>query len=203
MEAKIYRSEKMKEADYNYLLQKLQFNDNVRNQLLMFAFTAVLTILGVIMGVDKASISPWMCLLPFCLIIPFAARISYYRIVSAHIEAYMTTFMPENVPYICGAGIVCENYGWIYNWLIRWLVNGEMLMLSLATDLALYYCIASTDVFVSNAKESVAQIAASCIATGIVCIISFSTMSYAKLLKHFKSQWDEYGQTKVSQEESH
>lgn len=37
MEAKIYRSEKMKEADYNYLLQKLQFNDNVRNQLLMFA----------------------------------------------------------------------------------------------------------------------------------------------------------------------
>lgn len=203
MEVKIYRSEKIKEADYNYLLQKLQFNDNVRNQLLMFAFTAVLTILGVILGAGKTNISPWMCLLPFFLIIPFAARISYYRIVSAHIEAYMTTFMPESIPYICGADSVREKYGWVYNWLIRWLVNGEMLMLSLAADLALFYCIISTDAIASAPKESAAQIIASCGATVIVCLISFSTMSYAKLLKHFKSQWDEYGQHKLSREESH
>lgn len=38
------------------------------------------------------SISAWICLIPFLLIIPFTACISYYRLASAHINSFLRKF---------------------------------------------------------------------------------------------------------------
>ena len=72
------------EKEYDKLIKRLEFYDSMRNNLLTFSFTAVLTVLGVAMTMNMDSNSSWMCLIPFFLIIPFAARIAYYRLASAH-----------------------------------------------------------------------------------------------------------------------
>lgn len=64
--------------EYEKLIQRREFDDKMRNTLLTFSFTAVLAILGLALSINMDSYTAWLCLVPFCLIIPFTARISYY-----------------------------------------------------------------------------------------------------------------------------
>lgn len=75
--------------EYDKLIKRLEFFDTMRNNLLTFSFTSVLTVLGVALAIDMDSLSAWICLIPFLLIIPFTARISYYRLASAHITSFL------------------------------------------------------------------------------------------------------------------
>lgn len=77
------------DREYSKLIKRLEAINSTRNSLLTFSFTAVLTVLGIAIADDMDSISAWLCLIPFLLIIPFTARISYYRLASAHINSFL------------------------------------------------------------------------------------------------------------------
>lgn len=68
------------DEEYSKIIEKLKFFDTTRNTLLTFSFTAVLAVLGIAISTDVSEMNPWICLIPFFLIIPFSARISYYRL---------------------------------------------------------------------------------------------------------------------------
>ena len=77
------------DREYSKLIKRLEAINSTRNSLLTFSFTAVLTVLGIAIANDMDSISAWLCLIPFLLIIPFTARISYYRLASSHINSFL------------------------------------------------------------------------------------------------------------------
>lgn len=81
------------DEEYSRLIKRLEFYDTTRNTLLAFSFTAVLTVLGVAIQVEMNTITALICLIPYFLIVPFAARISYYRISSAHISAFCVSML--------------------------------------------------------------------------------------------------------------
>mgnify|MGYP000531388920 FL=1 len=85
------------ETEYNKLIQRLDFYDSTRNNLLTFSFTSVLTVLGVALAMNLDEISSWICLIPFLLIIPFSARIAYYRLATAHINSFLKNFCKEKM----------------------------------------------------------------------------------------------------------
>lgn len=110
--------------EYEKLIQRREFDDKMRNTLLTFSFTAVLAILGLALSINMDSYTAWLCLVPFCLIIPFTARISYYRLESAHINSFFKVFASQKMKYEIGSSIVTENNCRYYP-LLKWLVNHE------------------------------------------------------------------------------
>ena len=113
--------------EYNKLVKKIEFFETTRNSLLTFSFTAVLTVIGVALAMDMNVISAWICLLPFFLIIPFAARISYYRLATAHIGAFLKCFAPQNMQFEIGADFVKEGNCRFYT-LTAWVITHEMVL---------------------------------------------------------------------------
>ena len=85
------------DKEYEKLIKNLEFFDTMRNNLLTFAFTAALTTLGVALAIDTTKVNVWIFLVPFFLIIPFTARISYYRLASAHINSFLKKFGQANM----------------------------------------------------------------------------------------------------------
>lgn len=53
------------DKEYDKLIKRIEFFDAMRNNLLTFSFTSVLTVLGVALAIDMDSISAWICLMPF------------------------------------------------------------------------------------------------------------------------------------------
>ncbi len=78
----------------------LQFVDEItslRNNLLTFAFTTVLAVIGIAFANLDKDIPPLLYLLPHFLIIPFAARITYYRMNHAHKNSFLEAFYPNGI----------------------------------------------------------------------------------------------------------
>lgn len=125
------------EKEHNILTQRLEFFDTVRNNLLTFSFTSVLAVLGVALAMELDRISVWICLTPFFLIIPFSARISYYRLASAHINSFLRKFRKEDMQFSIGSEVVSEGICKHYT-IIAWLVNHEMVLLGMATTCIFY-----------------------------------------------------------------
>ncbi len=84
------------------------------------------------------SISAWICLIPFLLIIPFTACISYYRLASAHINSFLRKFGQKDMQFELGANVVNEGKCTCYS-LIAWLINHEMVLLSVAISGIFYF----------------------------------------------------------------
>lgn len=175
------------DKEYEKLIGRLEFFDTMRNNLLTFSFTAVLTALGAAVAMNLNSVSVWLCMLPFCLIIPFSARIAYYRLASAHISSFLRTFSAEQMQFELGTRAVTENQGKIYP-LIAWLVNHEMVLLGLATSGIFYLK------YVTIIKEwsyyNYLGLIVPVICTAAVYLIAHSTYNYKKLLKNFEDKWE-------------
>lgn len=124
------REIRITEKEYDKLIKRVEFFDTMRNSLLTFSFTSVLTVLGVTLAIDMNSVSAWICLIPFLLIIPFSARISYYRLASAHINSFLKNFDRLDMQFEVGANVVKEGICKHFK-LIAWLVNHEMVLLSI------------------------------------------------------------------------
>lgn len=177
------------DKEYDKLIKRLEFFDTMRNNLLTFSFTSVLTVLGVALAIDMDSISAWICLIPFFLIIPFTARISYYRLASAHINSFLKQFVKKDMQFELGTNVVeegnCKHYK-----LIAWLVNHEMVLLAIATSctFCFKYVIAIEEWSVWNYISLIAPV----ILIISVYIIADSTYSYKELMDNFIDGWDAY-----------
>lgn len=182
------------EQEYNKLVQKLDFFETTRNTLLAFSFTSVLAALGVALGTDE-KISAWIFLIPFFLIIPFTARIAYYRMAYAHMITFLKKFAPERTRFEYGVEYVPENHGcstFPFH-LMDWLINHEMLLLGVATDfIFIYKYIAQVEIW-NNVAYLGLIVPALC--TAIVYILSNAVYSFQKLRTNFKEKWDEYEST--------
>lgn len=179
------------DKEYDKLIRRLEFFDTTRNNLLTFSFTAVLTILGVALTLKLDSISTWLCLVPFCLIIPFSARIAYYRLASAHIGAFLSQFSAQEMQFEIGAKTVTEN-GCKFYTLIAWLVNHEMVLLGVATSFV--FAVKYIPNIKTNSYYTYFGLIVPVILTAIVYLISSSTYSYRKLMDHFGREWNAYSE---------
>lgn len=180
---------KVTDEEYNKLVNTLTNEITIKNSLLAFSFTAVLAALGVALGVDTSQMNPLLFLVPFFLIIPFTARISYYRLVSAYTNTFLKVFTPERMLYAIGGERVLEKHGIAYR-PIAWLINHEMLMLAGATTVTFWivYYPRITRWGFFEILLWILPLIMDC----FVYWISDSTYSYKKLSEWFKPQWERY-----------
>lgn len=177
------------DKEYDKLIKRVEFFDTMRNNLLTFSFTSVLTVLGVALAIDMDSISSWICLIPFLLIIPFTARIAYYRLASAHINSFLRKFGKLDMQFETGTNIVKEGVCKHYR-LIAWLINHEMVLLSIATSCTFYLT------YISSICEwrvyNYISLCVPIILIAIVFVIADSTYNYNKLIDSFSVKWEQY-----------
>lgn len=175
--------------EYDKLIKRVEFFDTMRNNLLTFSFTSVLIVLGVALEINMNSISAWICLIPFLLIIPFTARISYYRLASAHINSFLRKFGQKDMQFELGASVVNEGECTRYD-LIAWLVNHEMVLLSVATSGVFYFK------YIISIKEwefgNYISLLIPIVLIYFDFIIANSTYDFKKLLDDFSTKWDNY-----------
>ncbi len=177
------------EEEYNKLVNTLSSETAIKNTLLTFSFTAVLAILGVALGTDTTKIHPLVFLVPFFLIIPFTARISYYRLASAHKNAFLKVFASERMLFAIGTETVPEKFGIAYR-PIAWLVNHEMVLLAGATTAIFWitYYPRITEWGYFEILLWILPLLLDC----FVYWISDSTYSYKKIYEVYKPQWERY-----------
>lgn len=175
--------------EYDKLIKRIEFYDTTRNQLLTFSFTSVLTVLGVSLAMEMNLLSVWICLIPFFLIIPFAARISYYRLASAHINSFLRKFHAVNMQFELGTDFVNEGKCRHYK-IIAWLVNHEMVLLGLATSCIFYlkyiFLIGQWNFwnYIGGIVPFILML--------VVYMIADSTFAYKKLIYTFSKEWEQY-----------
>lgn len=123
------------------------------------------------------------------LIIPFAARISYYRLASAHINSFLVMFAKDNMQFEIGTRTVKEDNCMFYQ-KIAWLINHEMFLLCIATDITFYIKFAaSLDKWTCfHILELIIPI----LFSAIVYFLTNSTYSYKKLMEDFEKRWESY-----------
>lgn len=177
------------EKEYETLTKRLEFFDAMRNNLLTFSFTVTLAVLGLAIAESMDTNTCWICLIPFFLIIPFAARISYYRLASAHINSFLRKFAPELMNFETGTHFVPENKCKNYK-AIAWLVNHEMFCLGMATTCTFYF--KYTLSLEAWGAMNYFSMAIPIVFNLIVYIISDSTYNYKKMLSDFSVCWDRY-----------
>lgn len=182
--------------EYNFLIGRLNIFNTTKNSILTFSFTAVLTLLGVIVASDNP-ISPVLCLIPYLLIVPFSARISYYRIASAHIITFLKTFAPEKTVFANGTNYVPEKNTKLFP-AIAWLINHEMVILAIAVGVVYFYQYLNHLVYFSYMDIPLLSMPIPFIA--IVFFISDSTYNYKKLCDSYSPKWNEYLRTMNTQE---
>ena len=179
----------IKEKEYEKLVKRIEFFDSMRNTLLTFSFTATLAVLGLAISEAMDARGSWICLIPFFLIIPFSARISYYRLASAHINSFLRVYAPLSMKFEIGAETVKEGKCKHYN-LIAWLVNHEMFFLGIATTCTFY-----VKYLLSIEKWELPYylgIIIPIVLNFIVFVISDSAYNYNRLVKEFSEDWKRY-----------
>lgn len=178
------------DEEYERLVKQLEFVDSTRNSLLTFSFTAVLAVIGISIADVNQLVSSFVCLLPFCLIIPFAARISYYRLVSIHINSFLCTFCKEYMRFSNGANYVPEGFlGKGYS-LIAWLINHEMVLLGVACSISFWL---RCDPFLLNSKSGfIVYLCLPLVLDAVTFYIANAYYKYGDLKKEFSEEWKKY-----------
>lgn len=182
------------EKEYDKLVRKLEIIDTTRNTLLTFSFTTVLAVIGITITMKVDTLNSWLCLTPFFLIIPFAARIAYYRLVSAYITSFLKIFSSDNVKFEIGGEFVpeckcnCKGYN-----LISWLINHEMVLLSIVTSCVFYFK------YISNIKNwSILSLLSLFIPILLIIVVNFlsgSSYDYKQISISYSTAWRDYAAT--------
>ncbi len=167
----------------------LQFVDEItslRNNLLTFAFTTVLAVIGIAFANLDKDIPPLLYLLPHFLIIPFAARITYYRMNHAHKNSFLEAFYPNgiNTQFARGTMFVQERQRQTFR-LVSLLVNIEMLILGAACSV----------LFLVSAYEEAGKIRAISAVSAllplfIIGVIIYQGYNYWKIKIRFLHKWE-------------
>ena len=164
----------IKEKEYEKLVKRIEFFDSMRNTLLTFSFTATLAVLGLAISEAMDTRSSWICLIPFLLIIPFSARISYYRLASAHINSFLREYAPLSMKFEIGAETV----------------NHERFFLVRASTCTFYV------IYLLSIEKwelpSYLGIIIPIVLNFIVYVISDSAYNYNRLVKEFSEEWKKY-----------
>lgn len=177
------------DLEYNKLTKRLEFFDTMRNSLLTFSFTAVLAVLGIALQMEMDAVRSWICLIPYFLILPFSARISYYRLSSAHINSFLRIFAKERMQFEIGARVVHEGKGVRYC-VIAWLVNHEMVLLGMASS-SIFYLKYWPNIQSWSLLEIISIIIPALLVI-LVFIIMDSTYNFSHMITDYSESWEQY-----------
>ena len=84
------KEHKPSKEELDRLNSRMDQNHEIRNDLLKFSFTSVIASLGGALAIESITVPlTFLFLFPFVIMIPFQARISYYRMEEAHIKTYI------------------------------------------------------------------------------------------------------------------
>lgn len=174
------------EREYMEISRRMDCIFNIRNNLLTFSFTAVLAILGVAYTGNTDNV-PAVFLLPYFLIIPFTARIVYYRNEEARLSVLLEKYQGRKILTKYNAKVK-EDIGKVYP-IIAVLVNYEMFALSLA---CLMLCICKYPKTIREFRlGDLLYFMAATICTGLVFIIITSSFRFGKIKEEFEDRVEE------------
>lgn len=172
------------ENEFDILNRRMEQNLEKRHTYLMFGFTTAIASLAVFSASNLLKEAPWLCIMPFAVIIPFQARISYSRLTHAKMEAYICAFYPNDFEYL--AKQVKDLRG-IIGKIIAIIVNYELSLLSIALDM----------IYVILAKKTIGLrlfLDAECIAiiglTMVVIMLATYTFPYDYFLRKYISEYE-------------
>ncbi len=171
------------------LNEMIKLNHDIRNQMIRFSYTTVFAVLAAALAIkDVSTPLTFLFLMPFAIMIPFQARISYYRLDEAHIRTYLTQFASQDEKYrlFCRKGYY-EDLGInevVYK-TIAWLVNHELVVLSISTTMIFYlkYFLTLTN---WTGKSVALGICAPLPLLLIVWVLSSATYSYIDMVNNFE-----------------
>lgn len=176
------------DKEYERLWNILEYNVSTRTSLLTFSFTTVLAVIGVAIGTESKDFSVYIYLMPYCLIIPFTARIVYYRITHAHISAFLIEYAPEKMKFHQKTKFVAEKQNKLFS-IIAILVNYEMFVLAITCAIIFEQKYFNT-VNSFGKKEIFIIIVPILLSLVVFFIISYG-YNYSKIKNNYLSKWNE------------
>ena len=172
------------EHEFNILIRRMEKNLEMRHTYLMFAFTTSMAALAVLFVVDFApNIMPWICIIPFSVIIPFQARISYSRLTHAKIEAYIVLYYPKQFTFLKKE---FNEFSGIPGTIIAVISNYELSLLAFFIDI-LYVII---KIYIIRAPNFInINSFAMLICTGVVFGLATYSFPYMKFMHKFVERY--------------
>lgn len=172
------------ENEFDVLIRRMEKNHEMRHTYLMFAFTTSIAAIAALFIVDFSDAVSWGCIVPFAIIIPFQARISYARLTHAKMEAYICVYYPKQFKFLKRQ--VKDLRGKMGK-LISIIVNFELFFLSTVIDIL--YVIVNREMWSINfffKIESMIII----VATAIVFILATYSFPYVRFLEKYKIEYE-------------
>lgn len=171
------------ENEFDILNRRMEKNHEMRRTYLMFAFTTSIAAIAALFIVDFSNVVSWGCIVPFAIIIPFQARISYARLSHAKMEAYIYVFYPKKFKFLKRQ--VSDLRGKIGKF-ISIIVNYELFLLSVVIDLLYIIINSKIELCILVFKlESIIII----IATLIVFSLATYSFPYVKFLEKYMNEY--------------
>ena len=168
--------------ELNALENRMSQNLEMRHTYLMFSFTTTAALIAAVFAFDASRDAYYLCLVPFSVIIPFQARVSYSRLSHARMEAYIKVFYSSEYPYFSRP--FNELYG-IMGKFIELLVNYELTILSVTISIC-YFVFAD-----SGTGISLTTVAVPLILTLMVAITATYTKNYQYFVDRFEKEYKE------------
>lgn len=176
------------ENEFDILNRRMEKNLEMRHTYLMFDFTtsiAAIAALFVVASTDiliNTNMLAWICIVPFAVIIPFQARISYSRLSHARMEAYIIVFYKGQFEFMDKS--LNELFG-IMGKIIAIISNYELTLLSIVIDIIFilinYYAVDFRFLSLENIIIFVATL--------IVFSLATYSYSYGKFVDYFKNKY--------------
>ena len=176
--------------EYERIVKRLEFNITTRTNLLTLSFTTVFALLAIALTAEPEKINSFIFIMPFFLIIPFAARITYYRITYARMYAFLMTFASDDMQFAIIGKQVPENHHPKFS-IITFLNNYELFLLAFVNTIIFYYKYIPTHKFDLTSYET----AINCFA----CAAPFVLTIFVAWIIHYGfayNQWESRYQNK-------
>lgn len=169
----------MNKIELEMIDRKMDKNLDDRHTYLKFAFTITASLLGALFAFSLQKQYYWMILMPFVVIIPFQARITYARLIMAKYEAYIKIVYKEEVTFYHYD--VYDLFG-IMGKIIAIIVNYELILLSLMIDFFYFWILKPSKLLSFNVIVPL-------FLTGFVWLLATYSFHYGKFKQHYSNEF--------------
>lgn len=160
---------------------------DTKNKILMFAFATTLAMFGAALKIDACNQDIYLYTLPFFLLLPFSARITYYRIWGCHQQAFLKIFASDKFVFKYNEEEVPIERNFLDK-IMGFLVNFEMGFLSIGC--LIIYFVRCWKYYV-NSIECFLIFSIPIISTILICLFCISAYDYSKMSSAYLGKWKE------------
>lgn len=179
------------ETEINSIRSRLESNHRIRNDILTFSFATVIAALGLALGIEQMSVyQTFLLFIPFAIIIPFQARLSYYRLEGAFKTSFLKKHALQYSMLEQKEEKVSEQIGinGIAYSIISWLVNHELLILG-AACCTIFWMKYFDGIFERTKTATVIGIGISLLCMFLVWFLGHATKKYGEIIRKYDDQW--------------